>query len=83
MVLFNFETTFPIQLFPISDFYYSLFVDIGNVYSTVKAVRFDHLQSAVGLSLKYKTRMGPLRFDVAWDLGTGAAKFHIGIGNVF
>jgi outer membrane protein assembly complex protein YaeT len=83
LVLFNFETTFPIQLFPISDLYYSIFVDIGNVFSTVSAVRIDNLQSAVGLSLKYKTRMGPLRFDVAWDLATGAPKFHIGIGNAF
>ena len=83
LVLFNFETTFPIQLFPINDLYYSIFADIGNVFSTVSAVRIDHLQSAVGVSLKYKTRMGPLRFDVAWDLGTGVPKFHIGIGNVF
>jgi outer membrane protein insertion porin family len=83
LILFNFETTFPIQLFPISDFYYSIFADIGNVFSTVKAVRFDQLQSALGFSLKYKTPLGPLRFDVAWDLGTGQAKFHVGIGNVF
>jgi outer membrane protein insertion porin family len=83
LVLFNFETTFPIQLFPISDLYYSIFADIGNIFSTVEAVRIDHLQSAVGFSLKYKTRMGPLRFDVAWDLGTGVPKFHVGIGNVF
>ena len=83
LVLFNFETTFPIQLFPISDLYYSIFADIGNVFSTVEAVRLDQMQSAVGFSLKYKTRMGPLRFDVAWDLGTGQPKFHVGIGNVF
>lgn len=83
LVLFNFETTFPIQLFPISDLYYSIFADIGNVFPTIKAVRFDQLQSAIGFSLKYKTPMGPLRFDVAWNLGTGQPKFHIGIGNVF
>lgn len=83
LILLNFETTFPLQVFPISDLYYSIFADIGNVFSSVKDVRFDHLQSAVGLSLKYKTRMGPLRFDVAWNLGTGQPKFHVGIGNVF
>lgn len=83
LILFNFETTFPIQLFPINDLYYSLFIDIGNVFPTVNAVRIDQLHSAVGFSLKYKTRMGPLRFDVAWDLGTGVPKFHVGIGNVF
>lgn len=83
LVLFNFETTFPIQIFPISDLYYSIFADIGNVFSTVKAVRLDHLQSAVGISFKYKTFLGPGRFDVALDLGTGKPKFHVGIGNVF
>jgi outer membrane protein insertion porin family len=83
LFLFNFETTFPIQIIPISDLYYSFFADIGNVFWNLRDVRLDRLQSAVGFSLKYKTRMGPLRFDVAWDLGTGEPKFHIGIGNVF
>jgi outer membrane protein insertion porin family len=83
LVLFNFETTFPIQVFPISDIYYSLFADIGNVFTTVKATRFDHMQSAIGFSLKYKSPMGPLRFDVAWDLASGRPRFHLGIGNVF
>ncbi|UCH95407.1 MAG: BamA/TamA family outer membrane protein [Candidatus Aminicenantes bacterium] len=83
LILFNFETTFPLQVFPSSDFYYSIFADIGNVFPTVKDVRFDHLQSAVGISLKYKPRMGLLRFDLALDLATGKPKFHLGIGNVF
>jgi outer membrane protein insertion porin family len=83
LILFNFETTFPLQVFPISDLYYSIFADIGNVFSTVEAVRLDQMQSAVGLSLKYKTPLGPLRIDVALDLGTGQPKFHVGIGNVF
>jgi len=83
LVLFNFETTFPIQLFPINDLYYSIFADIGNVFPTVEAVRLDQMQSAVGFSLKYKTPLGPLRVDLAWDLGTGQPKFHVGIGNVF
>jgi outer membrane protein assembly factor BamA len=83
LVLFNFETTFPILILPISDFYYSIFADVGNVYGKVKHISFRHLESAVGFSLKYKTGMGPLRFDVAWNLRTGKPEFHIGIGNVF
>jgi outer membrane protein insertion porin family len=83
LILFNFETTFPILILPINDLYYSIFADIGNVYSKVKDISFKYLESAVGLSLKYKTHMGPLRFDVAWNLKTGEPEFHIGIGNVF
>jgi outer membrane protein insertion porin family len=82
-ILFNFETTFPILILPISDFYYSIFADVGNVYEKVKYISFKHLESAVGFSLKYKTTMGPLRFDVAWNVRTGKPEFHIGIGNVF
>jgi outer membrane protein insertion porin family len=83
LILFNFETTFPILILPISDLYYSIFADVGNVYGKVKDIRLKDLESAVGFSLKYKTAMGPLRFDVAWNLRTGEPEFHIGIGNVF
>lgn len=87
LVLLNVETTFPIAILPVNDFYYSVFADIGNVYSTVKSMRLDEMRSAIGIGLKYKTQMGPLRFDLAWDLGETLSwknlKFHIGIGNVF
>jgi outer membrane protein insertion porin family len=83
LILFNLETTFPLQVFPINDLYYAFFADIGNVFATVKDFDLSQFQSAIGFSLKYKTRLGPLRFDVAWSLDTGQPKFHIGIGNVF
>jgi outer membrane protein insertion porin family len=87
LILLNFETTFPIAVFPSSDFYYSVFADIGNVFGTVKTMRLNQMRSSVGIGLKYKTQMGPLRFDLAWDLGEQFTwknfKFHIGIGNVF
>lgn len=87
LILLNLETTFPIALLPVSDFYYSVFADIGNVYSTVKSMRLDEMRSSIGIGLKYKTQMGPLRFDLAWDIGERLTwknlKFHIGIGNVF
>jgi outer membrane protein insertion porin family len=83
LVLMNFETTFPIIILPVSDLYYCLFTDVGNVFEKPGDFSFKYLETAVGFSLKYKTRMGPLRFDVAWDLKTGKPQFHIGIGNVF
>jgi outer membrane protein insertion porin family len=87
LVLFNLEATFPIDILPISDFYYSVFADIGDVFDRVKNIDLQKLGTSIGISLKYKTGMGPLRFDLAWDLGErftwGNFKFHIGIGNVF
>jgi len=83
MLLFNFETTFPLQFLPVNDLYYAVFADIGNVFDSVKDLSFGRLESAVGISFKYKTNLGPFRFDVAWNIDTGKPKFHIGIGNVF
>lgn len=81
-LLLNIETTFPISILPINDLYYSIFADIGNVYKNVHDFNFKQLRSALGLSLKYKTPLGPLRFDLGWDLGTGVPRLHIGIGNM-
>ena len=83
MVLFNFETTFPLEIFPVSDFYYAVFADVGNVFGKVKEFSLGQLKTAIGISLQYKTSMGPLRFDIAWNIETGKPKFHLGIGNVF
>jgi outer membrane protein insertion porin family len=87
LLLFNFETTFPLVIFPVNDFYYSVFADVGNVFDRVSSIDFGSIRTAVGFGIKYKTRMGPLRFDFAWDLGERFSwrnlKIHIGIGNVF
>lgn len=83
LLLFNFEATFPISILPISGFYYTTFIDIGNVYQKAGDFDLTNMKKGIGLSLKYKTRMGPLRFDVAWDMKTWKPEFQIGIGNVF
>jgi outer membrane protein assembly complex protein YaeT len=56
-----------------------LFEDAGNVYTTIRRMRllkisqdspedFDYTSHAVGLGLRYKTAVGPIRFDVGYNL---------------
>jgi outer membrane protein insertion porin family len=56
-----------------------LFHDAGNVYSTIRKMRllkfdqrpvtdFDYDVQAVGVGARYKTPVGPLRFDVGYNL---------------
>lgn len=56
-----------------------LFQDAGNVYSSIRRMRllkvhqnspadFDYTVHAVGLGVRYKTPVGPLRFDVGYSL---------------
>ena len=58
---------------------FAFFEDAGNVYSTVRRMRllkvtqssptdFDYTSHAVGTGLRYKTPVGPLRFDVGYNL---------------
>jgi outer membrane protein assembly factor BamA len=55
------------------------FEDAGNVYSSIRRMRllqikqnspadFDYTSHAVGLGLRYKTPVGPIRFDVGYNL---------------
>ena len=56
-----------------------LFQDSGNVYSSIRRMYlfkikqdslqdFDYTSHAVGLGLRYKTPVGPIRFDVGYNL---------------
>ena len=56
-----------------------LFEDAGNVYSSIREMRllkvsqsspedFDYTSHAVGLGFRYKTPVGPLSFDVGYNL---------------
>ncbi len=58
---------------------FALFHDAGNVYSTIRKMRllkvtqnsptdFDYTVHAVGFGVRYKTPVGPVRFDVGYDL---------------
>ncbi|MDW7760469.1 MAG: POTRA domain-containing protein [Acidobacteriota bacterium] len=84
--LLNFELKFP-MLASLPDLGGAVFLDIGNVFS--KRSDFDLLgfKSAVGVGLRYRTPLGPIRFDLGWNLDEserrGRPIAFITIGNVF
>jgi outer membrane protein assembly complex protein YaeT len=86
MILFNFELTFPLLAnFP--DLYGAVFYDKGNVFSRRKQVSLAGLQDALGLGLRYRTPLGPVRLEIGWNLdapsGEKSVLGFITIGNVF
>jgi outer membrane protein insertion porin family len=70
-----------------------LFHDAGNVYSSVRLMRllkvhqsspgdFDYTVHAVGFGFRYKTPVGPLRFDIGYSLNPPRYKVVNSPGNV-
>jgi outer membrane translocation and assembly module TamA len=72
-----------------------LFLDGGNVWESGWTVRFDDLRYAVGPGVRYLTPVGPVRFDVGWQLNpipgllvdgepqSRAWRMHFSIGQAF
>jgi outer membrane protein assembly factor BamA len=86
IVLFNFELTFPI-LSKMENLFGIAFFDTGNVFERRKQVSFVNFKNAVGFGIRYRTPLGPIRFELGWNLGAppGERKplAFITIGNVF
>lgn len=86
IILFNFELTFPI-LSKIENLFGTTFFDTGNVFERRKQVSFINFQNAVGFGLRYRTPLGPIRFELGWNLnappGERKPLIFITIGNVF
>ncbi len=65
------------------------FMDGGNVFSRVSAIRLPELRATVGAGLRYRSPIGPLRIDVGWMVGGIRAtdkrrwEFHFSIGEAF
>ena len=81
----NFDFTFPLNIIPMKDLYYSVFLDLGNVFSKASDFDFAKLERACGLELKYKTSFGPLRICIGYNMRAYVQErfvFFIGIGNV-
>jgi outer membrane protein insertion porin family len=66
----------------------AVFYDGGNVYSAIGISRFiQDYSNTVGVGLRYKTPIGPVRFDIGRNLnpvtGVRATQFYITLGQAF
>lgn len=86
LLLLNFEFTFPL-LPSFKDLFATFFYDKGNVFAERKDFSIASLQDALGLGLRYRTPLGPVRFELGWNLdatkGEKKVLAFITIGNVF
>lgn len=85
MLLLNLDATFPIPFIASNEFYYTVFFDVGNVFDKISQFRLTQMEKALGFGLKFKTQLGPLRLECAWNLEKkeeGNFVVQIGIGNV-
>ena len=72
-----------------------LFLDGGNVWAESWGIRLNELRYAVGPGLRYQTPIGPIRFDVGYQLNpidglfvngspqTRRWRMHFSIGQAF
>jgi outer membrane protein assembly complex protein YaeT len=68
------------------------FLDTGNVFAIVNDVRLRDLRAGAGFGIRYKSPVGPIRFDFGFKLGTlqtyptyreDRFALHISIGQAF
>ncbi|MFP4082214.1 MAG: POTRA domain-containing protein [Candidatus Aminicenantes bacterium] len=86
LLLLNFELTFPLlSTFP--DLSGAVFYDKGNVFANRKQLSVASLQDALGVGLRYRTPLGPIRLELGWNMdapeGEKKVLAFITIGNVF
>ena len=86
LILFNAELRFP--LFPtVPNLSGAVFYDKGGVFKERADFDLGGLEDAIGVGFRYRTPLGPVRFDLAWNLDAperrGKPLAFITIGNVF
>jgi outer membrane protein insertion porin family len=86
LLLLNGEFRFPLFT-SLPDLSGAIFLDAGNVWNNRKEFNLFGLERALGFGLRYRTPLGPVRFDLAWNLDAperkGKPLAFITIGNVF
>ena len=86
LLLFNSELRFPLFA-SFRDLSGAIFLDAGNVWSNRNEFNLFDLERALGFGIRYRTPLGPVRFDLAWNLDAperrGKPLVFITIGNVF
>lgn len=84
LILFNFELSFPF-LTSIPELRAAIFYDLGNVFSKRHQFDLASLEHALGFGFRYRTPLGPLRLELAWNVSRRQLKplLFITIGQIF
>ncbi len=86
LLLLNLELTFPLFLSS-KNLKAAVFYDVGNVFEKGDDLSLKSLKNAVGFGIRYRTPLGPVRLELAWNMNVPEAQrdalFFITIGNVF
>ena len=82
----NSEARFPTKI--INNLGAVLFYDGGNVYSNISFKQFvDDYTNTVGIGFRYKTPVGPVRFDIGYRItsvpGVRATQYFVTLGQSF
>jgi len=86
LVLFNFEFSFPV-VSSLRNLSGVVFYDAGNAFFNRSDVDIRDLEHALGLGVRYRTPLGPVRLELGWNLSDpgkrGKPIAFITIGNIF
>jgi outer membrane protein insertion porin family len=86
LILLNFEFSFPL-LASLPNLSATIFYDSGNVFSKRSQFNLASMHNALGFGLRYRTPLGPLRFELGWNLARLERKakplLFLTIGQVF
>jgi outer membrane protein insertion porin family len=64
----NVEYRVPIKSFSLGDLGGALFYDTGNVFERPSDFSLNDFTHSAGVGLRFKTPLGPVRFDVGFNL---------------
>lgn len=83
LVLLNAEYHIPLT----KDMEGVVFLDIGNVWHELSEVGFDSMIKDIGVGIRYRTPLGPIRVELAYNLDKDTFpatwKLQLSIGNTF
>ena len=86
LLLLNFELSFPL-LPAVENLSGAVFYDKGSVFTGVKDLSLSQLRDALGIGIRYRTPLGPVRLELGWNLNPREKEkrflVFITIGNVF